>query len=214
MYLKRKIDDEIAAKISKLKLPHVYFIEEFHRVYLGGNYFSNVIGFTDIDDKGQEGIEYAKNDQLMSIGGLKKVRKDNLGRSIETIELIKKPVPGKNIYLSLDKKVQLIAYNILKEYVKKDKAESASLVLIKNKTGEIISMVNYPSFNPDLRHEMSGVKIKNRVATEIFEPGSTIKPFLILSALDSNTFSQKDLIDTTPGIIKIGEEHIVIRIRQ
>ena len=208
LYLKRKIDDEIAAKISKLKLPHVYFIEEFHRVYLGGNYFSNVIGFTDIDDKGQEGIEYAKNDQLMSIGGLKKVRKDNLGRSIETIELIKKPVPGKNIYLSLDKKVQFIGYNILKEYVKKDKAESASLVLIKNKTGEIISMVNYPSFNPENRTEMHGVNIKNRAVTESFEPGSTIKPFTIYTALKDKVFNTKSVIDTSPGILKIGKYEI------
>mgnify|MGYP001250470741 FL=1 len=208
LYLKRKIDDEIAAKISKLKLPHVYFIEEFHRVYLGGNYFSNVIGFTDIDDKGQEGIEYAKNDQLMSIGGLKKVRKDNLGRSIETIELIKKPVPGKNIYLSLDKKVQLIGYNILKEYVKKDKAESASLVLIKNKTGEIISMVNYPSFNPENRTEMHGVNIKNRAVTESFEPGSIIKPFTIYTALKDKVFNKKSIIDTSPGILKIGKYEI------
>ncbi|MFL2559920.1 MAG: peptidoglycan D,D-transpeptidase FtsI family protein [Gammaproteobacteria bacterium] len=208
LYLKRKVDDEIAAKISRLKLPHVYFIEEFHRVYLGGNYFSNIIGFTDIDDKGQEGIEYAKNDQLMSIGGLKKVRKDNLGRSIETIELIKKPVPGKNIYLSLDKKVQLIGYNVLKEYVKKDKAESASLVLIKNKTGEIISMVNYPSFNPENRTEMHGVNIKNRAVTESFEPGSTIKPFTIYTALKDEEFNKKSIIDTSPGILKIGKYEI------
>jgi len=205
-YLKRKISHNLASKIDKLELPFVYFIKEYHRVYLGGEAFANILGFTNIDDVGQEGIELSKNDLLISSKGIKKIRKDNLGRSIETIEIMKQPISGKNIHLSLDKNIQIIGYNILKKYVEKFSADSASLILVKNKTGEIISMVNYPSFNPDLRHEMSGVKIKNRVATEIFEPGSTIKPFLILAALDSNTFSQKDLIDTTPGIIKIGEE--------
>ena len=117
-----------------------------------------------------------------------------------------KLISGKDIYLSLDKNIQIIGYNVLKKYVEKYSADSASLVLVKNKTGEIISMVNYPAFNPDIRHEMKGVKIKNRVATEVFEPGSTMKPFIILSALNVNSVNQQDLIDTTPGIIKIGEK--------
>ena len=100
-YLKRKINDSLASKITKLNLPYIYFIDEYHRVYLGGSYFSNIIGFTDIDDNGQSGIEYAKNKELSSTPGIKKVRKDNLGRSVELIELVKKPISGQNIYLSL-----------------------------------------------------------------------------------------------------------------
>ena len=207
-YLRRKVSDEIALKIEKLNLQFVYFIKEYHRVYLGGASFSNVLGFTDIDDVGQEGIELSKNDLLSSTKGIKKVRKDNLGRAIETIEIIKQPIFGQDIYLTLDKNIQIIGYNILKKYVNQFSAESASLILVKNRTGEIISMVNYPSFNPDLRHEMSGKKIKNRVATEIFEPGSTMKPFLVLAALNSEEFSQEDLIDTTPGILNIGKNTI------
>lgn len=207
-YLRRKINDKLVYKINQLNLPFVYFIKEYHRVYLGGKAFSNVIGFTDIDDVGQEGIELSKNESLTSTKGLKKIKKDNLGRSIQTIEIIKQPISGKDIYLSLDKNIQIIGYNVLKKYVEKYSADSASLVLVKNKTGEIISMVNYPAFNPDIRHEMKGVKIKNRVATEVFEPGSTMKPFIILAALNANSVNQQDLIDTTPGIIKIGEKKI------
>ena len=111
-YLKRKIDDNLAGKIQKLNLPYIYFIDEYHRVYLGGSYFSNIIGFTDIDDNGQAGIEYSKNNQLSSTPGIKKVRKDNFGRSVELIELVKKPISGENIYLSLDKRIQFIGYNL------------------------------------------------------------------------------------------------------
>ena len=204
-YLRRKVDDKTALKIKKLNLKFVYFIKEYHRVYLGGESFSNVLGFTNIDDVGQEGIELSKNDLLTSKKGIKKIRKDNLGRSIETIEIIKQPISGQNIKLALEKNIQIIGYNILKKYVDKFSAESASLILVRNKTGEIISMINYPSFNPDLRHEMSGIKIKNRAITEIIEPGSTMKPFLVFAALNSKKFSKKDIIDTTPGIIKVGE---------
>ncbi len=202
-YLKRKISDNTALEIEKLNLKFVYFIKEYQRVYLGGESFSNILGFTNIDDLGQEGIELSKNNTLSSKKGIKKVRKDNLGRSIETIEIIKQPISGKDITLSLDKNIQIIGYNILKKYVKKFSAESASLLLVKNKTGEIISMVNYPSFNPDLRFEMRGEKIKNKVVTEIIEPGSTMKPFLIFAALNSGEFSKEDIIDTTPGFVRI-----------
>ena len=208
LYLKRKITNDKVIHINSLKLQYVYFIDEFHRVYLGNEYFSNVIGFTDIDDKGQEGIEYSKDSLLNSIKGLKKIRKDNLGRSIENIELIQEPTPGKDIYLSIDKRMQFIGYNILKKYTKKFNAESASLILVKNKTGEIISMVNYPSFDPSDRRQMTGIKIKNRAVTEIFEPGSTMKPFTILTALKSNKYDMKTLIDTSPGVLRIGKHEI------
>ena len=141
-YLKRKINDDTAKDILELGLPYIYFIDEYHRVYLGGSYFSNILGFTDIDDNGQAGIEYSKNTELGAISGIKKVRKDNLGRSVELIELIKKPIPGEDIHLSLDKRIQFIGYNILKKYISNSQADSGSIVLIKTKTGEILSMVS------------------------------------------------------------------------
>jgi len=198
-YLKRKLDDGLASKIIKLDLPYVYFIPEFSRVYLGGSYFSNIIGFADIDDNGQAGIEYSKNKELSPTPGIKKVRKDNLGRSVELIELIKKPIPGQNIHLSLDKRIQFIGYDILKEHVERNNADSASLVLIKNTTGEIISMINYPSFNPNNRQEMTGHKIRNKAATYTFEPGSTMKPFAVYTALETKVVDNNYIINTSLG---------------
>jgi len=198
-YLKRKLDDSLASKIMDLDLPYIYFIPEFSRVYLGGSYFSNIIGFTDIDDNGQAGIEYSKNKELSPTPGIRKVRKDNLGRSVELIELIKKPIPGKNIHLSLDKRIQFIGYDILQKHVESSNADSASLVLIKNTTGEIISMVNYPSFNPNNRQEMTGHKIRNKVATYTFEPGSTMKPFAVYTALETKSVDYNYTINTSLG---------------
>jgi cell division protein FtsI (penicillin-binding protein 3) len=198
-YLKRKLDDSLASKIIELDLPYIYFIDEFSRVYLGGSYFSNIIGFTDIDDNGQAGIEYSKNKELSPTPGIKKVRKDNLGRSVELIELVKKPIPGQNIHLSLDKRIQFIGYDILKKHVEKNNADSASLVLIKNSTGEIISMINYPSFNPDNRQEMTGHKIRNKAATYTFEPGSTMKPFAVYTALKTKAIDNDYIINTSLG---------------
>ena len=207
-YLKRKINDDLVEKITKLNLPHVYFIDEYQRVYLGGSYFSNILGFTDIDDNGQSGIEYSKNTELTSESGIKKIRKDNLGRSIELISLVKNPTPGENIYLSIDKRIQFIGFNVLKEYTQKFQADSASLILVKVKTGEILAMANYPSFNPSNRNEMFGPKIQNAVTTISFEPGSTIKPFTIYNALLNKTHDEKDIIKTSPGKLRIGKHEI------
>ena len=207
-YLKRKINDDLVEKITKLNLPHVYFIDEYQRVYLGGSYFSNILGFTDIDDNGQSGIEYSKNTELMSESGIKKIRKDNLGRSIELISLVKKPTPGENIFLSIDKRIQFIGFNVLKEYTQKFQADSASLILVKVKTGEILAMANYPSFNPGNRNEMFGSKIQNAVTSISFEPGSTIKPFTIYNALLNKTHDEKDIIKTSPGKLRIGKHEI------
>ena len=207
-YLKRKIKDDLVKKISSLNLPHIYFIDEYQRVYLGGSYVSNILGFTDIDDNGQAGIEYSKNTELGSISGIKKIRKDNLGRSIELLSLVKKPIPGENINLSLDKRIQFVGFNILKEYTKKFKADSASLVLVKVKTGEILAMANYPSFDPSKRREMTGDKINNSVVSVSFEPGSTIKPFTVYNTLANNTHTIKDNINTSPGKMKIGKHQI------
>ena len=198
-YLKRKLDDNLYTDIVKLNLPYTYFINEYQRVYLSGESFSNVIGFTDVDDKGQEGIELAKNDILKSITGVKKIRKDNLGRNIQLLDVIKEAKNGTDIDLSFDKRIQFIGYKILEKHVQQQKAKSASLILVKNKTGEIISMINYPSFNPQNRREYKGNKIQNLAVTELFEPGSTIKPFIIYSGLNNNSANIDDVIDTSLG---------------
>ena len=199
-YLKRKVDDDIYNDIKKINIPYVYFIDEYDRIYLSGEYFSNVLGFTDIDDKGLSGIELANESILQSNKGLKKIRKDNLGRSVEMLEIIREPKPGEDIYLSLDKRLQYVGYSILKKHVDSSDADSASLILIRSQTGEIITMVNYPSFNPDNRQEFTGEKIKNKAVSSIFEPGSTIKPIILYAALESGTVDLNETIDTGYGL--------------
>ena len=199
-YLKRKVDDDIYNDIKKINIPYVYFIDEYDRIYLSGEYFSNVLGFTDIDDNGLSGIELANENILQSNKGLKKIRKDNLGRSVEMLEIIREPKPGEDIYLSLDKRLQYVAYSILKKHVDSSDADSASLILIRSQTGEIITMANYPSFNPDNRQEFTGEKIKNKAVSSIFEPGSTIKPIILYAALESGTVDINERIDTGYGL--------------
>ncbi len=199
-YLKRKIDDDVYSKIKRINFPHVYFIDEYDRVYLSGEYFSNVIGFTDIDDNGLSGIELAQDSLLKSQKGIKKIRKDNLGRPVELLEIIEESKPGEDIYLSFDKRLQYVGYSILKKHVDSTDADSASLVLIRSRTGEIITMVNYPSFNPNNRSEFKGEKIKNKVVSTVFEPGSTIKPIIGYAALVSGTVELEDTINTANGL--------------
>ena len=155
-YLKRHVSKSTYLKAVDLSDPNIYFINENKRSYLGGEAFSNILGFTDIDDNGQEGIELIKNNSLKPIDGHKRVKRDNIGRSIETIEVIKKSNPGENIILTLDKRLQIIAYDVLKKHVNKSNAESASVVLIETSTGNILSMANYPSFDPDKRNTYKG----------------------------------------------------------
>jgi cell division protein FtsI (penicillin-binding protein 3) len=207
-YLKRHVSKDFYLKIKSLNNPNLYFINENKRSYLGGKPFSNIIGFTNIDDKGQEGIEFISNKTLLPEHGLKKVKKDNIGRTIETIEIIKKPIIGQDIFLTLDKRIQIIGYETLRKYIEKFKAESGSIVLIESNSGDIISMTNYPSFNPNRRNEFSGKKIKNRAVYDLIEPGSTIKPFIIYYGLENEVISESTIINTAPGILQLEDKEI------
>ncbi len=207
-YLKRQISMNVYNKINHLKLSNVYFINENKRIYLGGESFSNILGFTGIDDNGQEGLEYSKNNLLSPTHGLKKVKQDNLGRPIETIEILKKPRSGKDLRLTLDKRLQVIGYEVMRKYVKKFSADSGSLILVNSANGEILSMVNYPSFDPTKRNEFRGSKLKNRAVYDLIEPGSTIKPMIIYSGLENNVIDQNTVISTSPGVIKIEDKEI------
>ncbi len=208
LYLKRHVSKDFYLKIKKLNNPNLYFINENKRSYLGGRPFSNIIGFTNIDDEGQEGIEFISNRLLSPKDGLKKVKKDNIGRSIETIGILKKPVPGQDIALTLDKRIQIIGYETLRKYITKFKADSGSIVLIESNTGDIISMANYPSFSPHIRSEFTGKKIKNRAVYDLIEPGSTIKPLIIYFGLQNDVISESTIINTAPGVIKLEDKEI------
>ena len=207
-YLKRHISKSMYFEVSELSNPNIYFINENKRSYLGGEAFSNIIGFTDIDDNGQEGIELVNDNVLKPIDGNKKIKKDNIGRSIETIEVTHKPSPGKNLILTLDKRLQIIAYDVLKKYTQKYQAESGSIVLVEAKSGNILSMANYPSFDPEKRQTYRGIKIKNRAIYDLIEPGSTIKPFIIYAALRNKVIDKSTIIDTAPGVIKLDNKEI------
>jgi cell division protein FtsI (penicillin-binding protein 3) len=207
-YLKRHVSKSVYLEVSKISDPNIYFINENKRSYLGGEAFSNVIGFTDIDDNGQEGIELVNNDVLKPEDGYKKIKKDNIGRSIETIEVTNKPSPGKDLILTLDKRIQIVAYDVLKKYVQKYRAESGSIILVESKSGNILSMTNYPSFDPEKRHTYKGLKLKNRAIHDLIEPGSTIKPFIIYAGLKNKVIDESTIIDTAPGVIKLGNKEI------
>ena len=207
-YLKRHISKSLYLEISKISNPNIYFINENKRSYLGGEAFSNIIGFTDIDDNGQEGIELVNNDVLKPVDGYKKIKKDNIGRSIETIEVTNKPSPGKDLILTLDKRIQIVAYDVLKKYIQKYRAESGSIVLVEAKSGNILSMANYPSFDPEKRHTYKGLKLKNRAIHDLIEPGSTIKPFIIYAGLKNKVIDESTIIDTAPGVIKLDNQEI------
>jgi len=208
-YLKRHIEKELYLEIKNtIKNPFIYFINENKRIYLGGKPFSNIIGFTNIDDQGQEGIEYISNNKLSPMNGLKRVKRDNIGRTIETIEIIKKPSPGEDIILTLDKRLQIIAYEILRKYINKFEADSGSIVLVESSSGNILSMANYPSFDPENRHTFKGNKVKNRVVHDLIEPGSTIKPLIVYAGLENKIIDESSVIDTSPGVINIEGQEI------
>ena len=203
-YLKRGLSPEIAAQVKRLDLPGVYTQEEFRRYYPEGESTAHVLGFTNVDDKGQEGLELAYNDWLQGEPGKKWVIKDRLGRSISDVKQISEQKPGHDIKLSIDRRIQYIAYRELLAGVKENVAASGSVVVLDVKTGEVLAMVNVPSFNPNKRPIKSAEDLRNRAVTDLFEPGSTIKAFSVASALDSGKYKPDTIIDTYPGWIRVG----------
>jgi cell division protein FtsI (penicillin-binding protein 3) len=204
VYLKRHVHPEIAHKAMKLAIPGLSLQREYRRYYPTGEVTAHVIGFTDIDDAGQEGIELAFDEWLRSNPGTKRVIKDRLGHIVENVESIKPAVPGKNLQLSIDMRLQYSAYRTLKEAVHNNKARSGSLVLLDVSTGEVLAMVNQPAYNPNNRKEFHSARYRNRAAIDVFEPGSTVKPFTVAAALLSGKYRPDTRIDTSPGMYKVG----------
>ncbi len=203
VYLKRHITPELAEKVLALKIPGVASQREFHRYYPMGEVASHVIGFTNIDDKGQEGIELMLDDRLQGSDGSKRVIKDRLGRIVENVESIREPRDGEPLYLSIDRRIQYLAYRELKAAVGRHSAKGGSVVVMDVHTGEILAMVNQPSYNPNNRQNFKSESARNRAITDMFEPGSTMKPFTILSALESGKYNPQTMINTSPGYMKL-----------
>ena len=204
IYLKRQLTPTESDKVKALNIPGVFLKREYRRYYPEGEIIAQVVGLTNIDDHGQEGLELAYDTQLQGIPGLKQVIKDRLGRVVAEIDQIRAPKPGQNLTLSIDRRIQYLAYRALKQTFKKYHAKSASAVVLDLHTGEILAMVNQPSYNPNNRPKIHGGRFRNRAVTDVFEPGSTMKPFAIAVGLDSGQYTPDTIINTNPGWIKVG----------
>ena len=199
LYIQRQITPMLAKEIEDLKIPGVNFQEEFKRYYPEGDSTAQLLGFTNIDDHGIEGLELAYNSWLAGSHGKKRVVKDRQGHVIEELEKISEPQPGHALQLSIDRRLQFFAYNELQKTIDKFAATSGSIVVLDTQTGEVLAMVNAPSFNPNVRSHYTLSSYRNKSLTDSFEPGSVIKPFSIASALDTGKFSPSTIIDTRPS---------------
>ncbi|MDX1593622.1 MAG: penicillin-binding protein 2 [Gammaproteobacteria bacterium] len=204
VYLRRHVAPDLAREVMALDLPGVALQREYRRYYPAGEVAGHVIGFTNIDDVGQEGIELAYDEHLRAEPGSKQVIKDRLGHVVDEVGRLREPRPGHDLRLSLDRRIQYLAYRELKAAVQKHQARSATAVVLDARTGEVLAMVNQPSFNPNNRRLLQGDKYRNRAVTDVFEPGSTLKPFTIAAALDSGRYRPGTPIDTTPGWYQVG----------
>lgn len=204
VYLKRHVNPDVAQKITELGAPGVALQREYRRYYPSGEVAAQLIGITNIDDHGQEGLELAYNSWLTGTPGSKRVIKDRLGHIVEDVESIRSAKPGKNLALSIDRRLQYLAYRELKTAVMEHKALSGSVVILDVRTGEVLAMVNQPSYNPNNRLQMRRGRSRNRAVTDVFEPGSTIKPFVIAAALESGRYTPSTPIETAPGWMQIG----------
>lgn len=208
VYLKRHVNPDTAKMVLALEAEGVFTQREYRRYYPAGEVVSHILGFTNIDDQGQEGIELAYEDWLKGTPGKKRVIKDRLGRVIEDVESIMTSSAGKDLHLSIDRRIQYLAYRELKAAITLNKARSGSAVMLDVQTGEVLAAVNQPSFNPNNRKNTRISQYRNRAVTDVFEPGSTIKPFTIAMALESKKYQPSTIIDTSPGTLKVGRNTI------
>lgn len=199
VWLKRQVDESVGKQIAALALKGIYQRMEYRREYPEGPAAAHVVGFTNIEDKGQEGIELAFDQQLAGRAGSRRVIKDRLGRVVEGVGEQVPPVDGRDIQLSIDSKIQFFAYQKLRDAVTEHKARGGSVVVLDTITGEVLAMANYPSFAPDDRRNLTGEQLRNRALTDVFEPGSTMKPITVAMALEAGRVRPQTLIETGPG---------------
>ena len=208
LYLKRHLVPQNAQQVLALDLPGINVQREYRRYYPASEVTGHLVGFTNIDDVGQEGLELAANNWLSGESGSKRVLKDRLGRSIENVESIRPPRHGKDLHTSIDLRLQYLAYRTLKSAVKSHNARSGSVVIIDVLTGEVLAMVNQPTYNPNDRSQFAAARYRNRAITDIFEPGSSIKPLIIAAALESGQYRPGSVVDTSPGFVMVGAKKI------
>ncbi|GIX27612.1 MAG: peptidoglycan synthetase [Burkholderiales bacterium] len=204
VYLKRHLSPEAAARVAALQIEGVFLQREYRRYYPSGEAAAHLIGFTNVDDDGQEGIELAYQDLLKGVPGSRRVIKDRLGRVVEDVRSLREPKPGQDLTLSVDRRIQYLAYRELKQAVEKHRARAGGIVVLDSVTGEVLALANVPSYNPNDRAQAKPSRVRNRAVTDAFEPGSTLKPFTVAAALASGRYRSATPIDTRPGSLTIG----------
>ncbi|HWP13655.1 MAG TPA: penicillin-binding protein 2 [Ramlibacter sp.] len=204
VWLKRQVDEPVAQRVAALDLKGVYQRKEYKRQYPEGEAAAHVVGFTNVEDRGQEGMELAFNDALAGRPGSRRVIKDRLGRVVEDVGEQVPPVDGRDLQLSIDSKVQFFAYQKLRDAVLENRAKAGSVVVLDAASGEVLALANYPSYGPNRRENLTGEQLRNRALTDVFEPGSTMKPFTIGLALETGLVTPQTPIQTAPGYVVIG----------
>jgi cell division protein FtsI (penicillin-binding protein 3) len=209
VYLVRHMRPGDAAQVAELKIPGVYLLREYQRFYPAGEVTGHLLGFTKkYDDIGQEGLELAYDRWLGAEAGKKRVIQDRYGRTVEDVESISAARPGEDLITSIDLRIQYLAYRELKAAVQEHKAKAGSVVVLDIETGEVLAMVNQPAYNPNDRDQVAASRYRNRAATDIFEPGSSIKPFIAAAGIASGRFHPDTIIDTSPGFVRVGVKTI------
>ena len=208
VYLKRQLPPAVAAKVVALNLPGVFLQREYRRYYPAGDIAAHVIGFTSVDDQGQEGIELAYQEWLAGRSGSRRVIKDRLGRIVEDVERVRAPKDGRSLALSIDRKLQYLAYRELKKAAIEHRAKAASIVVLDVHTGEVLALANWPSYNPNNRETFDAKHTRNRAVVDLFEPGSTLKPFTAAAAIDAGLLGPGTMINVESGRLRIGNRTI------
>ena len=207
-WVQRQVPPEVADRIAALKLPGIYQNREYRRYYPTGDMTAHIVGFTGVDDKGLEGVELAFEKSLIGHPGSRSVIRDRRGQIVEDVGSIRPPQDGKDVRLALDSKLQSIAYSQLKQAVADNKAKAGGAIVIDAKSGEVLALANWPTYNPNNREHLSGSQLRNRAVTDTFEPGSTLKPFTAALALEHGKFRFDSIINCAPGKLTIGKATI------
>lgn len=208
IYLKRQLPPEQVEKIVKLDIPGISLRREYRRYYPSGDVTAHLLGFTDVDDNGQEGLELALQKQLGGKAGSQRVIKDLRGHIVEDVTSIRAPKPGSNLVLSIDSKIQYLAYREIKQAVKLHHAKAGSIVVLNSQSGEVLAMANWPSYNPNNRAKPNFQVLRNHAVIDLFEPGSTLKPFTVAAALEAGKVTPQTIINTENGVMQVGRHKI------
>jgi cell division protein FtsI (penicillin-binding protein 3) len=208
VYLKRQLPPEQAERVVQLGIPGVFLQREHRRYYPAGDVMAHIVGFTGVDGKGQEALELAFEDRLAGKSGSRRVIRDRLGRIVEDVESIRVPQNGERLRLSIDARIQYLAFRELKEAVAAHRARAGGIVVLDAQNGEVLAMANLPTYNPNSRGKVDAQRTRNRVVTDLFEPGSTLKPFTAAAALEAGLFESGTVIQTAPGHMTIGKRTI------